>query len=139
MLGGALDARGDALERNPEILEPRDPGRLFDEPSERPVGMHVRTAAHEIGRSREDRAAEDSLVVDVQPDLAKTVHHLQCRLGCDRGPVECTDGGADDEVGTDAVLEERAQHADLVRAVRSAAAEDERDAGCARVSPGRQR
>ena len=47
------------------------------------------------------------------------------RVGGDEGAVDRADGRADDEVGPDPGLGQRAQHADLVRAEQPAAAEYE--------------
>ena len=49
------------------------------------------------------------------------------RIGGDERAVDRADGGAGDDIGADAGLEERLDHADLDRAANAAAAEHERD------------
>ena len=60
------------------------------------------------------------------PQLGEPLDDGERRVAGDQRAVEGADAGAEDEVGGDAALEERPQHADLDRAEDAAAAEHER-------------
>ena len=67
-----------------------------------------------------------AVLAGAAPQLGEPLDHGERRVPGDQGAVERADAGAEDEVGGDAALEERAQHADLDRAEGAPAAEDER-------------
>ncbi len=60
------------------------------------------------------------------PELGEPLDHRDVGPAGDHRAVEGADAGAEHQVGDDAALEERAQHADLDGAEDAAATEDER-------------
>ena len=68
------------------------------------------------------RRRPGELRADVEPQLGQPVDDAEVRVARHHRAVERTDAGAEHQVGGDAALEERPQHADLDRAEDAAAA-----------------
>ena len=73
------------------------------------------------------RLAVDGVRLGRRPRVQQRVDDGGRRVGGDEGAVDRADRGAGDDVGADAGLEQRLDHADLDRAADAAAAEHERD------------
>ena len=75
--------------------------------------------------SSEQRVGEHPGLRRPDPDLGEPAHGRRGGVGREERPVHGTDAGPHDEVGTDAVAQERRQHADLAGAEDPAAPEHE--------------
>jgi hypothetical protein len=125
VLGGALDARGDALERHGQLLDPPVAESIVQQRAQRVVAVQAHARARERPQAPEDRPAEQLAALDRRPRAGQPLHRGERRLCRDRRAVDRADRRAEHEVGRDAALQQGAQHADLVGAERSAAAEHE--------------
>jgi hypothetical protein len=91
--------------------------------------VQCRSAAHQRGCGREERAAEDGVGGETAPDVFETVDHLEIGVRGDRSAVQRPHRGPDDETGDDILLEKRPEHADLVSPDVTSAAQHEGDPG----------
>ena len=134
VLGGGLDRRGDALEADRQVLDPRERERVAEQPAQALVVVQVRARAGERGQAAEDRAREHVAALEARPHLRQARDRVHRRLGGDGGAVDRPDRRPDDEIRRDAPLEQRAQHPHLVRAERPTASQDERDGARGRAA-----
>ena len=106
----------------------RSTGRcVVEQLAQRAAPVQVRAAAHrraERARRPSRRRRRRSRTARARA-RASRIGRLDGRVGGEEGAVERADRRADDEVGHDAGLEQRPQHADLAGAEHPAAAEDE--------------
>ena len=99
---------------------------LGDEPAQAGVGDEVGARPEEAEQAAERVEGEDLAAPDPAPDRGQLVGGIDgLRAGRDERAVNGPGGGRDDQVGLDAALIQRAQHADLDRAEPGAAGEDE--------------
>ena len=75
-----LDARGDALERDGQLLELRHGHEAVKKATQRQVAVEVRTLPDE-GAGDAEGGVEDALLAEPAPDGLEAVEHLQGRLG----------------------------------------------------------
>ena len=87
----------------------------------------MRAAAHDAGELAGWRVAVHGSGLGGCPEPRQPLGDAGCRVGGDQDAVHRADRGPYDEVGRDAVLEERLQHAHLDRAEHAPAAEYESD------------
>ena len=134
----ALDAGRHALKRQLEVREVAAGQRVAQYPAQRLQGVQVRARAHQP-----DRPAPE-LLAERQPQFLALPHPAQpgCgarRIGGHERAVEGADRGPYHQVGPDARLGERPEHADLVGTQQPSAAEHERrrhDSSVASLSRG---
>jgi hypothetical protein len=122
---GRLDPGGHALERQPQVGEILTRQRFGEHALERLERVQVRSRTDQPGRPAPQVLAEDLPQLVAFPHLAQPRRGGR-RVGCDERSVERANGCAHDQVGLDAGLRQRPEHADLVRAEEPSAAEHER-------------
>jgi hypothetical protein len=125
VLRGPLDAGGAALERHRQVGER---GVLAQRPVEHAQQRCRRVqvaAAGEAAQLARVGVAVDLLRRRRGPHLRQPLDRRLGGVGRDGRAVDRADRGADDQVGLDAVLQQRAEHADLGGAQHPAATEHE--------------
>ena len=86
----------------------------------------MRAGAHGSGGLSQHAVAVDLAALRrTAPQLDEAIHDRRRRVRRDESAIERTDRRANDEVGADVGLQERAQHADLDGAEQTATAEHE--------------
>ena len=123
VLGGVLDPGGAALERHRQVLDAPVVELRDQRPAQRFRGVHGGAGARQLAQPGDGAGGEDLGGVRRAPQALQTVGDLSRRAGGEHRAVDRADAGADDEIGADARVEKRAQHADLHRAEHSPAAE----------------
>nr|WP_257908913.1 hypothetical protein [Janibacter limosus] len=137
----ALDLGGHALEGHLQVLDALDPEVLGDEVADQATAHDVRAVPGEARGLPHRALAHLAGPDDVAPQLLEPRDPVDARVRRDEGPVDRADARPDDEVGGDALGEQRLQHAHPGRSEDAAAAEDEGGGGHGRqiTSAGRQR
>jgi hypothetical protein len=93
--------------------------------AQRVVAVKMRAGPRQRCEPAEDRPVEDAVLIDLRPDRLKPCGGRRRRVRRGHRPVDRADGGADDQRRGDAPIEQRLQHAHLVRPQMAAAPEHE--------------
>jgi hypothetical protein len=128
VLRGVLDPGGAALERHRQVVDPLATELRGEGATQGFRGVRCGAGARELPQSGESAGGEDLGGVRRAPQCFQTIGDLRRRAGREDRAVDRPHAGADHEIGADARVEERAEHADLHGTEHSPAAEDHRRA-----------
>jgi nucleotide-binding universal stress UspA family protein len=125
VLRGALDARGAALERNRQVLDPGVAELVVQQPAQRVVGMCVRAGPRDVAQPANRGSPEDLAGAQRGPDAGEPSHGVAGRVRGEQRAVDRAHGRPEHEIGPHRRLQQCPEHPDLGRAEHTTAPEHE--------------